>query len=68
MGPIGGLLHDLEPAQHYSHMGIFVADCSLIRHCTASSERLQSPEYFTGTILGQSVPENGFNHEHVRYG
>jgi hypothetical protein len=68
MGPIGGLLHDLDPPQHYSHMGIFVADYSLIRHCTMSPRRLESPEYYTGSILGQSVPEDGFNHDHVRYG
>jgi hypothetical protein len=67
-GPIGGLLHDLAPVQHYSHMGIFVADQFLIRHCCDSQERLQAPEYYTGTILGQSVPYDGFIPEHVEYG
>jgi hypothetical protein len=67
-GPIGGLLHTLTPVQHYSHMGIFVADQFLIRHCTSSQERLQAPEYYTGEILGQPVPLDGFIPAHVEYG
>ena len=66
-GPIGGLLHDLTPPQHYAHMGIFVADHFLIRHCTASQERLQAPEYYSGSILGQPVPVDGFIPAHVGY-
>ena len=68
MGPIGGLLHDLDPPQHYTHMGIFVADMDLIRHCTMSEDRLNAPEYYSGTILGQSVPEDGLKHSLVQYG
>lgn len=68
MGPIGGLLHSLTPPQHYTHMGIFVSDHDLIRHCTMSQDRLLAPEYYTGSILGQSVPEDGFNHKRVQYG
>lgn len=67
-GSIGGLLHQLDPPQHYSHMGIMVTDFDLIRHTTASPSRLVSPEYYTGSILGVSVPADGLTPNHVQYG
>jgi hypothetical protein len=68
LGPIGGLLHDLNPPQHYTHMGIFVADLSLIRHCTMSDDRLNEKKYYTGTMFGQPVPLDGLRHDLVQYG
>jgi hypothetical protein len=72
-GAIGGLLHSLTPPQHYSHMGIFVADQFLIRHCTESEDRLTAPEYYTSAIsfgaFGQvPVPLEGFMPQHLEYG
>jgi len=69
-GVIGGLLHSLTPPQHYSHMGIVVADTdhSLIRHCTSSEERLTAKEYYSGSLLGVSAPADGLTPDHVQYG
>lgn len=67
-GVIGGLLHALNPPQHYSHMGIFVADHSLIRHCTSSQERLTAKEYYSGSLLGVPAPLDGLNPDHVQFG
>ena len=67
-GVIGGLLHALTPPQHYSHMGIFVANQNLIRHCTCSSERLSAPEYYTGSVLGSAAPTDGLNIDHLEHG
>src|SRR5215471_6503298 len=67
-GQIGGLLHQLTPPQHYSHMGIMVADFDLIRHTTASAQRLTADEYFTGNILGVSAPVDGLNPDHLQFG
>lgn len=67
-GVIGGLLHDLDPPQHYTHMGIFVANHDLVRHCTAVEDRYTAPEYYDGSILGVSVPQNGLRPDHVQFG
>jgi hypothetical protein len=67
-GVIGGLLHALTPPQHYSHMGIVVANYNLIRHCTCSSDRLSAPEYYSGSILGSPAPVDGLNIEHLQHG
>ncbi|HEY7300405.1 MAG TPA: carboxypeptidase-like regulatory domain-containing protein [Xanthobacteraceae bacterium] len=67
-GLIGGLLNELTPPQHYSHMGIMVADFDLIRHCTASQEWLTSDEYYTGSVLGVSAPVDGLNPDHLQFG
>jgi hypothetical protein len=66
-GVIGGLLHALTPAQHYSHMGIVIAN-TLIRHCTSSQERLIAKEYYSGSLLGIAAPLDGLNVDHVQYG
>jgi hypothetical protein len=58
-GPIGGLLHQLRPPQHYSHMGIMLADHDLVRHCTAEPGWLTADEYYTGTILAFLHPPTG---------
>src|SRR5262249_40640975 len=67
-GSIGGLLHQLDPPQHYSHMGIMVADHDLIRHTTAVPKRLSAEEYYAGSILGVSAAVAGLNVDHVQYG
>jgi hypothetical protein len=67
-GPIGGLLHALKPPQHYSHMGIMVADLNLIRHCTCSQDRLTAKEYYTGNLLGVSAPSDGLTVDHLENG
>ena len=67
-GQIGGLLHQLDPPQHYSHMGIVVADYDLIRNCTASPSRMTSDEYYSGSVLGVSAPVDGLDVDHVQYG
>jgi hypothetical protein len=67
-GQIGGLLHQLDPPQHYSHMGIMVADYDLIRHTTAVPARLTAEEYYTGSVLGVKAPADGLNPDHVQFG
>jgi len=67
-GQIGGLLHQLRPPQHYSHMGIMLADHDLVRHCTAEPARLTAEEYYSGHILGVSAPADGLDIDHVQYG
>ncbi len=67
-GQIGGLLHQLVPPQHYSHMGIMVRNHDLIRHSTASPQRLTSDEYYTSDVLGVPAPLNGLNPDHLQYG
>jgi len=67
-GVIGGLLHSLTPPQHYSHMGIVVADHNLIRHCTSSQDRLTAGEYYSGSLLGVPAPLGGLTPDHVQYG
>jgi hypothetical protein len=68
MGIVGGLLHQVNPPQHYSHMGIMVRDQDLIRHSPASSERLTSDEYFTGHVLGVlPAPTDGLIPDHLQY-
>jgi hypothetical protein len=67
-GAIGGLLQQLDPPQHYSHMGIMVADYDLVRHTTAVPSRLSAEEYYTGSILGVSAPVDGLNVNHVQFG
>jgi hypothetical protein len=72
MGVIGGLLHQLNPPQHFTHMGIMVADNTLIRHCPAAEDQLTSPEYYTGSIdvgpFSQPAPTDGLNRDHLKYG
>lgn len=67
-GVIGGLLHALTPPQHYSHMGILVANYNLVRHCTCSSEWLTASEYFTGSVLGVPAPVDGLDPSHLQFG
>ena len=67
-GQIGGLLHQLSPPQHFSHMGIAVADFSLFRHCTALPDRLVTDEYYSGSVFGIAAPVDGLNIDHVQYG
>ena len=67
-GQIGGLLHQLDPPQHYSHMGIMVADFDLVRHCTALPSRLTAEEYYSGSVLGVAAPVDGLDPDHVQFG
>jgi hypothetical protein len=66
-GIIGGLLHALNPPQHYSHMGVIVADHNLVRHCTASAEWLTDKAFFSGSVLGTAAPVDGLNTQHLEY-
>jgi hypothetical protein len=67
-GLIGGLLHQLDPPQHYSHMGIAVSDFDLFRHCTALPSRLTAEEYYEGSVFGVAAPVDGLKIDHVQYG
>ncbi len=67
-GVIGGLLHSLDPPQHYSHMGIIVANHDLVRHCTMSQDRLTTSEYYSGSMLGVPAPLDGLDVDHAQYG
>lgn len=67
-GPIGGLLHQLDPPQHFSHMGIMIADYDLIRHTTAVPKWLTAEEYYTGSVLGVKAPADGLTPDHVQFG
>jgi hypothetical protein len=51
-GIIGGLLHSLDPAQHYSHMGIVTKNFRWIRHSCGIDDRLTADEYATDSIFG----------------
>ena len=46
---IGGLLSQIDPAQYFSHMGIFTKDEVEVRHATGSSERIQKFPHYAGT-------------------
>jgi hypothetical protein len=80
-GVIGSLLGSLTPAQHFTHMGIFVDD-RVIRQCTFIEDRLKDKAYMpenldvTLTFVGgnisytdsQPAPVHGFAPDLVRYG
>ncbi|MBK8437421.1 MAG: hypothetical protein IPL37_13180 [Austwickia sp.] len=75
-GVLGRLLGALDPPQRYDHMGMFVAnDGQTIRHCTASDERIQEPEYYNGTVkistpfgdMEERVPIKGIREDVLRY-
>lgn len=83
-GIIGSQLGALTPPQHFTHMGIFVAD-GTIRQCTFLQDRLQDEAYMhdhldvTLTFHGagypvdvytatQAAPVHGFTPAHVRFG
>ncbi len=66
-GPIGGLLSQLSPPQHYTHMGIMTRDQVEIRHATASDDWLQ--DHPNGSIfLAGPQPSDGFQPDALRYG
>lgn len=66
-GVIGGLLSQLSPPQHYTHMGIMTRDKVEIRHATGSDEWLQ--DHPNGhIILAGPQPSDGFQPNALRYG
>lgn len=77
-GLISGIVASLVPAQVYDHMGIFIDNGWTIRHCTASSDRLEDDSLFTAEItlnlLGavgvdtEKVPLNGLRPDLLRFG
>jgi hypothetical protein len=68
-GLIAQLLSNVEPVQHYDHMGIMVADRFLIRHTTMAHERLtKTKELYTGTILDEPAPTDGMRPDLLKYG
>lgn len=75
-GVLGRLLGQLNPPQYYDHMGIFVAnDGATIRHCTASDERVQDPEYYNGRLtvntpfgdMEEKIPLKGIREDVLKY-
>ncbi|HYO86067.1 MAG TPA: hypothetical protein VES01_06390 [Dermatophilaceae bacterium] len=76
-GVLGRLLGALDPPQRYDHMGMFVEnDGATIRHCTASDDRIQDPEYYNGEVtvttpfgtMSEKVPLKGIREDVLRYG
>ncbi len=82
-GIIGSQLGALTPPQHFTHMGIFVAD-DTIRQCTFLQDRLEDEAYMHDTLdvtltfqgagypidytASQPAPVNGFTPDLVRFG
>jgi hypothetical protein len=66
-GVIGGLLHSLDPSQHFSHMGIMTKDFYWVRHSPGIDDRLTADEYATGSVFGQPAPLDGFTPDHVKF-
>jgi hypothetical protein len=70
-GLIGSILENLDPRQHFDHMGIMVRDHDLVRHATMAHERLKRRDpgrFMTGTFFGDSAPANGFHPDGLTYG
>jgi hypothetical protein len=67
-GLIGTLLGAVQPAQYHDHMGIMVEDYTVVRHCTASKDRMMEERYYTGVVLGEWVPSDGIREDHMTYG
>ncbi len=65
-GLIGGLLSNLVPPQHYSHMAMMVTDEVELRQATASADRIE--QFYDGSILGiQKAPTNGIKEDALRH-
>jgi hypothetical protein len=66
-GVIGGLLSQLRPPQHYTHMGIMTRNQLEVRHCTSSEDWLK--DHPNGhIILDGPRPSDGFQPDALRYG
>jgi hypothetical protein len=66
-GVISTLMSQLQPPQHYTHMGIMTRDCVEVRHATVSDDWLQ--DHPNGTIpLDGPEPTDGFQPDALRYG
>jgi hypothetical protein len=66
-GIISSLLSQLDPPQHYTHMGIMTRDNVEVRHATASDDYLQ--DHPNGHIfLAGDQPSDGFEPDKVRFG
>jgi hypothetical protein len=68
-GVIGTILKHVDPAQFYDHMGIMVADGTVIRHCTEAKDRvIGDKSYYTGSLLGDPAPTDGLRPDLIKYG
>lgn len=66
-GVISSLLSQLNPPQHYTHMGIMTKDYVEVRHATADDDWLQ--DHPNGSIpLDGPEPTDGFEPDAMRYG
>lgn len=66
-GVIGGLLHSLQPPQHFSHMGIFTYAKRVVRHSCGIEDRISADEYATGSVFGSPAPLDGFEPDKLRH-
>ncbi len=64
-GLIGGLLSQLDPPQHFSHMGIMTRDFVEVRHATSATDRISL--FYEGSILGQPAPTDGIKEDALRH-
>lgn len=64
-GLIAGLLHQVSPAQMWSHSGIMTRNYDQVTHSTASEERLF--DHPNGSILGTPAPSDGFQPNALKY-
>jgi len=66
-GPIGSLLRQVSPRQAYTHTGMMIEDHTLIRHSTASDDRIMDDDYLVGSAIDESKGTDGFREDIVRY-
>ncbi len=70
-GFIGGLLRQVNPAQHYSHIGILTRNHDMVTHSTFSEDRLNDNPNGSISILGlvdEPAPTDGFVPNVLKYG
>ena len=70
-GLIGSMLENLDPRQHFDHMGIMVRDHDLVRHATMAHARLKRRvpgRFMTGTFFDEPAPVDGFRPDGLTYG
>ncbi|MEZ4417312.1 MAG: hypothetical protein R3E10_16270 [Gemmatimonadota bacterium] len=67
-GIIGTLLGSTSPPQSYDHNGIMIEDQFVIRHATAAHDRLKQEKFYTGSVLGEPAPTDGFRPDLLKYG
>lgn len=70
-GLIATMLNQLEPGQHFDHMGIMIRDQDLVRHATMAHDRIKERDpghYMTGSLFGKKAPVNGFRPDVLKFG